>query len=266
MFDNFPEELLDHVRNAYRTARGLAKLEDIQLLRMPYAEHLFRQFRNFSSNKGIDIVYHGTDAGVLDSIATYGMLDPTSPLYKIKNGNAYGPGIYVSPNSSFSIDYMRSSNKNSTGCLLIMLAVKGTRDVSADGGNDGRYTAIADGTTLNCDYYQPNRDIIVLRSTSQVLPIFSCKKITKNANRDSPIEDFTIEKCLADIAAMQSNISLNEDIVEACLSLQSGGNEDVKLGVIYNLFMKKISSSDRPITVIAAEVAQMLNDFDYTGI
>lgn len=316
MFANFPDVLLSHVCEAYRAARKLADPDDIQLLRMPYTEHLFMQFRKYTENKDISVVYHGTGAEVLDSIVTYGMLDPTSPMYKVKNGNAYGPGVYVSPNPNFSISYMGLVNNiknskvanpiNPKGCILVLLAIKGTQAKAADinisstdinsAGINSSHVSGTNFATLDCDYYHPNSNIIVLRSTSQVLPIFACKKI----NKSNVI--LTDEQCLRDIGDMQANIVLDDKVLELSLELQAKYNRiadqsdsnNIKLGVIYNLFMKKMCLSKidtlvstirdtigedivgetRTIDVIKnstlekiyGEVEQMLNDFDYSDV
>jgi hypothetical protein len=250
MFDNFPDVLIGHVFDAYKKAISLAKPEDIQLLRMPYAEHLFMNFREFCTEKDITIAFHGTSSAVINSIATYGMLDPTSSMYRIKNGNVYGPGVYVSPNYNYSLGYMSIDRNivNRNGCLLVVLAIKGSSGKSLD-----------KGVTLDSDFSHPHSDIIVLRSTSQVLPLFVCKKIRgKTVNVDITMNGF-----LAELARMQSAIKLDDDILERSCMLQSA-NEGVKLGIIYNLFMKKIFGKKVDLDVITAEVAQMLNDFDFS--
>jgi hypothetical protein len=225
------DELRPHIIAAYRAAATIADEKDIKMLYMPVAEFLFLNFRKYSANKKIGVFFHGTNKEVLDSITTYGMLDPTSIKYNIKNGNAYGPGIYLSPNPRFSINY-------SSGCMIIALALEGVQELSIDSSN-----------TLNRDSVTGGADIKVFRSTSQVLPVFYFGNKTLKNNK----VNLTDDEIMDIIKYKMSEIVFDSNTVAIAQRIKEKDNT-VRTSVIYNLLLKEDES----------EVTKKILELDYS--
>lgn len=209
------------------------------MLSMPLAEHNFLAFQSYCSNKTIRVCFHGTDKTVLDSITTYGMLDPTNEKYNVRNGNAYGPGVYVSPNYNYSKNYAK-------GCLLVVLALFGTSDASID-----------KAETLQCDHIVGGSDIVVLRSTSQSLPIFA---ISTNGRLKNNTVNLSDEEILKIIYRKRAEITFDCDILSMAETM--GSESGVRADIVYNLLMRELYSGKKDMGV--NEVREMLSELDFT--
>lgn len=237
------EILGEHIRNAYKFILG--KYKNITPLISPMSRYLFEQFFNTppcgednSTKLEIEIGYHGTTKEVLDSIVNFGMLDPTSAQYKVRNGNVHGKGVYVSPSLQFAQGYNR-------GCVLVLLFIRG---------NACQGKGYSSKDELDSDHYSPCRDIVVLRSTTQVLPIFAASEIGKS---DIPIED------------LFSEIKFDEEVLKVATEINEI-DMDVNVLVIYNLLLRELTNPLRPSVdidnlLVAKEiVVNKISDFDYT--
>lgn len=295
LFGDFPEYLKPHIANAFTMALRVANLEDIRLLRAPYSELLFGRFYEMSSSNTIECGFHGTSPEVLNSILTFGMLDPTSIKYNVKNGNAYGPGVYISTCPEYSRAYAYSKSDLASGrvvrndyrispepdnipegdivqcesCMLIVLMIKGTNIKSAD----------SIGKTLETDNVQAG-NIVVLRSTSQVLPIFACTKLLK---RFKVLPTLTMFSQIAGtntapsggkivsniIDEMHDKIEFNEEVYLMALSIRQeflaavkDVNQNVKIGLIYNLILKFADDKSLADESVKSKVLETLTDYD----
>ncbi len=267
LYGEFPEFLKPHIIDAYNAALCVADPTDIRLLRAPYSELLFQRFYE-SQTSSIECGYHGTGGvlpsgqTVLDSILTFGMLDPTNIKYKVKNGNAYGPGIYISTCPEYSRNYMRAINSigangaidiNNSNCMIIALMIKGNSARSIDRDN-----------TLGVDSVQAG-NIVVLRSTSQVLPVFVCSKLLNRFKVIPKPHTFQeTDEIMNKIIAMNKDITFNDELFVRALDIQENYAKDVKLGIIYNLIMKIADGRDiaANIETINKEVIRFVTDYD----
>ena len=269
LFGDFPEFLKPHIAEAYMAALRIADPEDISLLRAPYSELLFGRF--YEMTKGmrddqkpiIEHGFHGTSPDVLNSILTFGMLDPTSIKYKVKNGNTYGPGVYISTCPKYSRSYARQSG--GICCMLIVLMIKGCDIKSAD----------QKGITLETDNVQAG-NIVVLRSTSQVLPVFVCKKLLNSFKLpSSSISMFTllpgkngeskpiwkiIEELHEKITFDEGAFSIALDIQQKYISIVK--DESVKISLIYNLILKFADGKSITDPSVINQVMETLMEYD----
>lgn len=210
-------------------------------LNSPISSLLFLNYLNAYETNKIEIGFHGTRSDVIKSIETYGMLDSNSPKYRVANGNVYGKGIYVSPSIRFASGYARNS-----GWLLVLLYIRGQ---------------IADtNPTCNCelngDYTSPHKDIVVLRSTIQVLPIFAAK-----------INAVDKVKCSAnsfkDIEQLFENIKYDESLMNISNIIRETYDANVRAEVVYNLLIREMNGESLT-EEHQAKVAKLISDFDYT--
>lgn len=229
----------EHIKRAFDIIKD--KYGEIHALSAPIAEFIFKGFVE-GNGLNIEIGFHGTRKEVLESICNFGMLDPSNVNYKVHNGNVHGKGIYVSPSLQFAQGYDR-------GCLLVLLYAKG---------NDECKRTVRNGQDIDADFYIPCRDIVVLRSTSQVLPIFAVSGVSRcNQNGVSH-----------DLEYLYNNISYDPVIMREAIELNSI-DENVNVLVIYNMLIReafkgKLNYDKNSLEEVKKVVANMLTEFDYS--
>lgn len=236
-FSLLNDELLgERVKKAYSTLSK--KYNNIVPLISPMSQFLFKQFYYslmIDDKSNIEIGYHGTSKLVVDSICTFGMLDPTSEKYKVRNANLYGRGVYVSPNINFASSYGSGPDR----CILAVLFIRGlVKDITAS------------NKDINGDYCNPINDIVVLRSTTQVLPLFAAFNDGKT-NESKSIED------------LYANISYDKELLDIAIEINEL-DTNVNLLVIYNLLIREIANGlekEQAKIIIAGKIT----DFDYSG-
>ena len=199
---------------------GSSDISKIRPIRGHISEYLFCMFHEYcmSENKAIDMAFHGTGGEVADSVQLYGMFDPTFAGYNVKNGNVWGKGVYVSPNINFAKGYARNN-----GIIIAGLIIKGVteKEKFVTGHND-----------LNSDS-QVIGDIIVLRSTSQMLPLFVVPGTCVNtANINNTVYDQSYVDELLTVEPA------NVEMVNTTKHLKAMFPK-VKFGVIYQLLFRK---------------------------
>jgi hypothetical protein len=97
---------------------------------------------------------HGTDPANIDSILAKGLLSPQDEAYKMKHGNAHGPGVYTTTSESYSSSY---------GCVLVLAIIPGNNTTIRKDYDTGEFDSIT------------SSHITVLRSSRQVCPLFKVK-------------------------------------------------------------------------------------------
>jgi hypothetical protein len=90
-------------------------------------------------------VFHGTDSGAIDKIATEGFKIGGTEGVAIKSGAVYGPGVYTAVNPDISVAYCRGSKM-----MLLSRAIPGL--------NPKHYT------------FGQNNEVLVINDVSQLLP------------------------------------------------------------------------------------------------
>lgn len=230
------KSLISHATKLFNALAKRCSPDKIMPIRGSISEFLFLSFLNYYEDKdsAISIVFHGTDAVIANSIQLYGMFDPTFDNYKVKNGNAWGKGVYVTPNIDFAMPYAKNRGN---GIIIAGLAIKGETktDNLVMGSNDLK----SDSQVIG--------DIVVLRSTCQMLPLFAVS--TKYlANNDTSVDENYVD-------ALLTIDPPNDAFVEHARHLKTMFPE-VKFGVIYQLIIRKNGDINA--------VYNDLNDLDYT--
>jgi len=242
MFDNINEHIAPSVLTAITDVCKHVSFSSLRLLRIPLNEFKFTNFYLSNSEHKIEVCYHGTSSKVLDSINTLGMLDPDSELYNVANGNVYGAGVYMSPRFDFARGYAKNN-----GCILVTLVVRGTTTPETGKMVLGKHP-------LMHDYQQPCGDILVLRSSIQVLPI-----LVVNAKFNKPDSYIPVEP----LEVLHTNVKLDNVLMSVAESIKP---TDVKIGVVYNLLARgRIIKPRATIDEVTQAVVETLDMFDYSG-
>lgn len=225
------DRLGEKVRSAFDMIKGV--YSDIYALSAPITEFNFKNFHDCYPDLDIEIGFHGTCKEVLDSICNFGMLDPSNMNYKVRNGNVYGKGIYVSPVLSYAQGYDK-------GYLLVVLFVRGRIEYKAKSNE-----------ALDGDYHHPCKQIMVLRSTTQVLPIFAA------ANRG--------RACPHGLDDLYGKITHNQEVMDVAKELNEV-DTNVNVLVIYNLLIRElgINSNSTISDEIKNKIVNLLTEMDYS--